>query len=112
MKVWKKESVLARETLAALIKSLIVLAESDPEKESEKRYTRLIGELSENSPYRLKVEEIIGVDEVEEFRKVKEDRVRILLITILMEAAGIKEEKTPEKGKYTYLLYLIKALSR
>lgn len=105
---------IKKEALAALIKSLIVLGKLEPEgiKEIQEQYSELIWKIYEKYNRTLKLREILGTDEFEEFSKIKDEQVIKDFMVILIGAAMGNEFNAAYIGKYRYLSDLIKALRK
>lgn len=105
---------IKKETLAALIKSLIVLGKLEPEgiKEIQEQYSELIWKISEKYNYSLTISKILQTDEFEEFGKIKDEQVIKDFMVILIGAAMGNEFNAAYMGKYRYLSDIIKALRK
>lgn len=103
---------MKRETLAALIKALIVLGKPETEEDTriQNQYTQLITRLYEKYNCHLLVREITDTDEFEEFSKIKDPQVVKDFTLILAEIALSNEFKPVNLKKYRYLSRLICAL--
>ena len=101
---------LKRETFAAMVKTLIVFAKYEPEKDKRKQYSDLIGRLKEKYGYNPMIWRITETDEFKEFRKVKDRRLKNEILVILAEGGLNTDFKKEDMEKYKYLTELVKAL--
>lgn len=105
---------IEKETLAALIKAIIVLGKLEPEEDRgiQAQYSELIWKVYQKYNHPLKLREILRTDEFESFRKIKDEQVIKDLMVILIGAAMGNEFNAAGMGKYRYLSDIIKALRK